>query len=173
MKPVISICIPTYNRSRQLEQSIESIICQKEFVEGLVEIVISDNASTDNTETICKEYLELYSNFLYFKNEKNIANKNFPICISHASGKLRLLSNDTFLYYNGALGKLLEIEKINETEKPVIFLMNRKMSKKIYMKKRCNSLHEFALATTYLSTWSGSFTIWEEDCKEIETDCIS
>lgn len=50
--PLLSICIPTYNRSTYLRESIESIIHQSEFISGDVEIVISDNASTDNTENI-------------------------------------------------------------------------------------------------------------------------
>ena len=45
MKPLVSICIPTYNRVEQLKITMESIMAQPEFREGKVEIVISDNAS--------------------------------------------------------------------------------------------------------------------------------
>ena len=44
MQPLVSICIPTYNRAECLKETIESIICQPEFLEGKVEIVVSDNA---------------------------------------------------------------------------------------------------------------------------------
>lgn len=48
--PYLSLCIPTYNRASYLKNSIETIICQNEFKTGKVEIVISDNASSDDTE---------------------------------------------------------------------------------------------------------------------------
>ena len=55
MKPLVSICIPTYNRVEQLKITMESIMAQPEFREGKVEIVISDNASDDDTgKTICR-----------------------------------------------------------------------------------------------------------------------
>ena len=61
-KPLLSICIPTYNRSKYLKNSIESIICQQEFLDGKVEIVISDNASEDDTPSAVKAYTDRYSN---------------------------------------------------------------------------------------------------------------
>ena len=39
-KPLLSICIPTYNRCEYLKKSIETIISQKEFSDENVEIVI-------------------------------------------------------------------------------------------------------------------------------------
>ena len=46
-KPLLSICIPTYNRSYYLKECLDCIVCQfrdKEVCDQ-VEIVISDNAS--------------------------------------------------------------------------------------------------------------------------------
>lgn len=45
-KPLLSICIPTYNRAEYLEKSLESIIRQSEFHSDDVDVVISDNCST-------------------------------------------------------------------------------------------------------------------------------
>ena len=47
-QPLLSICIPTYNRSEQLRRALESLVGQEGFSE--VEVVISDNCSTDGTE---------------------------------------------------------------------------------------------------------------------------
>jgi abequosyltransferase len=49
MRPLLSICIPTYNRSQYLKQALETYVSNAAF-DDEVEIVISDNASTDNTE---------------------------------------------------------------------------------------------------------------------------
>jgi glycosyltransferase involved in cell wall biosynthesis len=70
-KPLLSICIPTYNRAEYLDKSIASIIRQKEFHRGDVELVIADNASDDNTEEVVKKYQEKYENIVYFKNNEN------------------------------------------------------------------------------------------------------
>lgn len=52
-QPLLSICIPTYNRASYLEGAILNIITDNAFGDE-VEIIISDNASTDNTEEIAK-----------------------------------------------------------------------------------------------------------------------
>ena len=89
--PILSICIPTYNRSEHLRKTLDSIIRQKEFATKQVEIVISDNASTDNTEIVAREYCERYSNIFYYKNEKNIIDRNLPLVISRATAIYRKL----------------------------------------------------------------------------------
>jgi abequosyltransferase len=60
-EPLLSICIPTYNREKYLKRLLDSIVCQKEFTDtDDVEIVVDDGPSTDNTETMVKEYIKKY-----------------------------------------------------------------------------------------------------------------
>ena len=47
---LVSVCIPTYNYARFLGQAIESVLAQ---TWGDFELVISDNASTDETRGAC------------------------------------------------------------------------------------------------------------------------
>lgn len=61
----ISIVTPTYNSEKYLEETILSVITQKgDFI---IEYIIVDNESSDNTKKIIEKY------------EALIANKNFPI----------------------------------------------------------------------------------------------
>ena len=60
-QPLLSICIPTYNRASYLEGAIQNIITDNAFGDE-VEIIISDNASTDNTEEIAKKYTQKHYN---------------------------------------------------------------------------------------------------------------
>jgi glycosyltransferase involved in cell wall biosynthesis len=55
MKPKLSICIPTYNRAQTLRETIDSILPQI-LGNFNIEILISDNASTDDTPSIVCEY---------------------------------------------------------------------------------------------------------------------
>jgi glycosyltransferase involved in cell wall biosynthesis len=61
--------MPVYNGERYLRQSIESILGQtfQDF-----KLIISDNASTDNTEEICRQYAKQDSRVLYYRNKTNI-----------------------------------------------------------------------------------------------------
>jgi len=52
-QPLLSICIPTYNRAEYLEEAIYNIVTDDAFCDK-VEIIISDNASTDNTKQVEK-----------------------------------------------------------------------------------------------------------------------
>ncbi|WP_071593352.1 glycosyltransferase family 2 protein [Kamptonema formosum] len=51
--PFLSVCIPTYNRSEMLPAAIESVL-EQDFDD--FELIICDNASTDNTEEVVRKY---------------------------------------------------------------------------------------------------------------------
>lgn len=164
-KPLLSICIPTYNRADFLKQTIESIIHQPEFLDGKVEIVVSDNASTDKTHEVCKEY-NMYSNFFYHRNIENIMDQNFPMVLSKAHGKLRKLNNDTFVLGNNALKELCELVELYNERRPYIYLKNEAKEIKEY------NFHDFVVSEGFWITWIGSFTIWEDECDNIDKDVL-
>lgn len=162
-KPLLSICIPTYNRAEYLKKSIESIICQPEFNSDEVEIVISDNCSTDKTEELCRNYENRYSNIHYFRNEVNIRDKNFPTVLSEANGVFRKLSNDTVLYNKSVIYNLLNIIRKNITKKPYVFFSGGKNNKShLY-----NDVNKFVKKVSYNSTWIGGIGLWEEDIERL------
>jgi glycosyltransferase involved in cell wall biosynthesis len=73
--PRVSIGLPVYNGERYLKVAIDSILCQtfRNF-----ELVISDNASTDRTEAICREYARQDSRVSYHRLSVNLGvTKNF------------------------------------------------------------------------------------------------
>ena len=53
--PKVSIGLPVYNGSRYLAASIDSLLAQT-FTD--FELILSDNASSDETESICRRYAE-------------------------------------------------------------------------------------------------------------------
>jgi glycosyltransferase involved in cell wall biosynthesis len=73
--PKVSIGLPVFNGDKYLRETIDSILAQT-FTD--FELVISDNASTDRTEEICKEYAASDSRIRYYRNPENIGGgKNF------------------------------------------------------------------------------------------------
>lgn len=77
-KPLLSICIPTYNRSAALDTCLFSICSQLTWDALKIEIIISDNASTDNTKSIVTKWQSKFSNIRYYCNDENIGGiKNF------------------------------------------------------------------------------------------------
>ena len=159
-QPLLSICIPTYNRSQYLKKTLDSIICQEEFSPDNVEIVISDNCSTDDTEIVCKEYTEQYENIKYFRNNENIRDRNFPLVLSKGSGVLLKLCNDTLIFNQNALKELLDLVRNNQKERTAIFTSNNNQ----YPDKiKVSSLEEFLYKISFNITWIGGFSIWKDD----------
>lgn len=92
-RPLVAFCIPTYNRAEYLRDSLESYVKNKDFDED-IEIVISDNASTDNTQSVGEYYASKYPNVHYFRNEENIRDANFPLALDRATAYYAKLAND-------------------------------------------------------------------------------
>lgn len=170
IKPTISLCIPTYNRAKYLKKSIDSVICQPEFQNGEVEIVISDNASTDGTEKLGKTYESEYENIKYFKNSKNIVVENYPLSLRRGCGMYRKLCNDTFVYREDSMRNLCDFIKFHVKDKKTLFFLNqmRKNVKKEIIE--CHDFNEFAETACTWTTWIGGFGLWEDECDKITSD---
>jgi len=85
IKPKISIGLPVYNGAKTIEKCINSLLSQtfQDF-----ELIISDNASDDDSGKICKEFSLKDSRIKYIRQKNNIgAAKNFEFVLEQASGK--------------------------------------------------------------------------------------
>jgi glycosyltransferase involved in cell wall biosynthesis len=83
--PKVSIGIPLYNAERYLRVCLDAVAAQ---TYGDFEVVIADNASTDSTGEICREYAARDSRFRYVRNEKNLgAAKNFNLVFRLSGGE--------------------------------------------------------------------------------------
>lgn len=165
-KPLLGICIPTYNRVEYLKKSIESIVCQDEFRNGNVEIVIADNASTDGTDAMIAEYVKRYDNILYYRNEKNIGNDNFPYVLSKGTSILRRLCNDTLCFKKGSLRYICDIIMEHLATQPFICWLESKGEED-------TQELDFRTGVRNVSYWMTSiacFSIWDTECAGIEND---
>ena len=108
---LLSICIPTYNRSEYLKKTLESLVTQKGWPFPDVEIVISDNASSDDTASVIAEYISRYPENIRGRSLKNEihAHDNFDLVMSSADGEFIKLNNDTLMWEPGMLEKFVAV----------------------------------------------------------------
>jgi abequosyltransferase len=84
-RKLISICIPTYNRVNYLEETLRSILPQ---IGADIELLISDNCSTDGTKAMVARYQQTFRTLQYFRNERNLGfDGNVLRCLELASGE--------------------------------------------------------------------------------------
>lgn len=84
--PRLSIGLPVYNGERYLASSLDSLLSQ---TFGDFELIISDNASTDGTADICRDYAARDGRISYFRHSVNggLAS-NHTFCFDRAIGEL-------------------------------------------------------------------------------------
>jgi glycosyltransferase involved in cell wall biosynthesis len=91
----LSIALPTFNRAAFLEVSIDAHAAMAS--DAGVSIMISDNASTDDTRAVVKRYQETAPNVKYYRNEHTITpDENFEKVLGYSNSEYVWLLGDTY-----------------------------------------------------------------------------
>jgi predicted O-linked N-acetylglucosamine transferase (SPINDLY family)/GT2 family glycosyltransferase len=95
-KPLVSLCIPTYNGETFISEAINSVLSQ---TYPNIEIILSDDNSTDRTVEIAKSFNEKLSfDFSILEHTQHGLADNWNFCISQAKGKyIKFLFQDDLL----------------------------------------------------------------------------
>jgi glycosyltransferase involved in cell wall biosynthesis len=81
----VSIGVPVFNGGRYLEDCLDSLVAQRH---DDLEILISDNASTDRTAEICRVYCQRDERVRYYRQDQNIgAAANWNFLVRKATGE--------------------------------------------------------------------------------------
>ena len=93
---LVSVGIPTYNRAAALSEAIASCLAQ---TYANIEIIVSDNASTDGTPGLCAQWQRDEPRIKVIRQPRNIGReRNFGAVLEEASGELFIwLSDDDTL----------------------------------------------------------------------------
>jgi abequosyltransferase len=109
----ISICIPTYNRAPFLIDLLESIVRQKGHTCEL-EVTVSDNASTDDTEAVIERFRPQIERLVYNREAENRgADRNFLKAIAIASGDYCWLMGSDDIVEEGGLARVQRVLEAN------------------------------------------------------------
>jgi glycosyltransferase involved in cell wall biosynthesis len=121
-EPIITICIPTYNRATSLENCLNSItIASKDHLERF-EVCVSDNGSTDNTNVVVQNAKKRF-NINYHKNETNLGiPRNFLKVVSMAKAEFIWLIGDDDLLLPDTFDRLLPL--LDENKDIDFFYLN-------------------------------------------------
>lgn len=107
--PILTIAVPTYNRSGNLAHLLRLLSPQLQK-EPRVELIISDNCSPDDTPAVVKGFIESGLRCHYIRNAENIGpDGNFLQCYDLARGKYFWLFSDDDVIFPGSLGAILNL----------------------------------------------------------------
>lgn len=113
---ILSICIPTFDRASKLKSCLENIFKQL-VVDNIldnIEVVISDNNSSDETYLVVKEFMDKYDNISYFKNNLNLGfDRNVDIVITKAVGNFAWIIADDEYTRDNSINLVLNILQSN------------------------------------------------------------
>lgn len=111
VKPLLSICIPTYNRLCYLKELLPRLIEQiRSAPDGEIELLVSDNASMDDTAEFLKKQVVPF--LRYWTNSENIGgDRNFLKCVTEANGEYVWLVGDDDILPDGAVARVVQCLK--------------------------------------------------------------
>jgi abequosyltransferase len=106
--PLLTLAIPTYNRSDILERLMKVLAVELQG-ETRVELLISDNASPDGTPSVVTKYRNSGLVSRAIRNEENIGpDRNILQCFEEAAGKYVWIFSDDDIPAPGAIARLLD-----------------------------------------------------------------
>ncbi len=109
---LLTIAIPTYNGAKTINNMLELLLPQ---CNERIQIIISDNASTDNTPEIIKHYVNSFGNIYYIRNKNNIGpDSNYLQCLNLSKGKYTLLLSDDDILIENKLPIIISFLENNE-----------------------------------------------------------
>jgi abequosyltransferase len=108
-RPLLTIAVPTYNRSECLAELLTYLAPQVTRAPG-VELLISDNASTDDTTSVVDRFRKEGVALTYIRNDTNLGmDGNFLQCFERAAGKYVWLIGDDDVLLPGGLEVVLAL----------------------------------------------------------------
>ncbi|AMC10863.1 hypothetical protein Lupro_06225 [Lutibacter profundi] len=115
--PMVSVIMITYNHEKYIEQAIEGVLMQKNNFE--VELIISNDASSDNTDEIAKKIISNYKGKIEIRYYNHIQNKgiskNFSWSVSKSRGRyIAICEGDDYWIDSYKLHKQVDFLKKNK-----------------------------------------------------------
>lgn len=120
-KKLLSIAIPTYNRSQLLDKALSVLLPQtEEFIE-YVDVSVLNNCSTDNSREVLDKYSAQYTNLTVYNHEVNNGmDWNIIQCYNVSKSKYLLILGDDDIILDGGIRRIIQL--LQQTEVGVLYL---------------------------------------------------
>lgn len=117
--PDVSVIIPTYNYAHYICEAIESVLAQ-EYPRELIQIVVYDDGSTDNTKQVLQHYIDKGEVIYFYQQNKGKASATYN-AIQQSTGKyiFNLDADDYFLP-----NKISMAVKVFESDDEIVHVAN-------------------------------------------------
>lgn len=164
MNPILSICIPTYNRLEILRNTIASIYSDLDGVNmNDFEVVISDNSKEHTTRPVIKAFD--YDNLHYYPTECE-GFKNSFFALSYGKGDYLKLNNNYTMFKKGTLRTLIgQLKSLRENKCQVIYTNGLRAKKNV---SYYNSFDDYLAGLSYFCSWSAGYGMWREDFERVK-----
>lgn len=163
--PLLSICIPTYQRAGFLKLTLESITAQAAFRDGDdIEVVVSDNHSPDETREVVEAFVQAFPGKVFYQRPETALtpDQNFEFVLGHGRGTYLKLHNDNLAFREGSLAAMLQLVLATQAEKPILFFTNGNMAAGQAIEVAA-TFDQFVERASYFSTWIGGFGMWRDE----------
>ncbi len=108
-RPLLSLCISTYNRAAWLELNLRNIFSQIPDERDDLEILVVDNAALDRTPDVIKPFLHR-KEFRYVRNARNVGMLgNLAVTAQKARGEYVWIIGDDDLTRPGVINRTLDV----------------------------------------------------------------
>lgn len=163
-RPLLSLCIPIYNRIAFLERQFERMLEDKELFAEQIQLIISDNCSADNLLSCCDNYQALGLHLKYHRQVTNIGpDGNFDWCFHHADGKYVWLLGSDDIPVKGFLQKL--VNYLSAGDYGLVHLSMRKLNQEMTI---YHNSDDMAIAVNYWITFMSANIIRTESLNNID-----
>ncbi|WP_206951644.1 glycosyltransferase family 2 protein [Trinickia acidisoli] len=114
--PKLTIAIPTFNRAGYLRMNLERLVEEvRALPPGQVEVLVSDNHSTDETPAVVAGVIEAGLAVRYIRNERDLgSDANIAQCFNEARGDYVQIMGDDDLYVRGTLAYVVSLLESND-----------------------------------------------------------
>lgn len=134
MSKLLTISIPTWNRAKILDGALYHLLHQVNEFEKLIDVVISDNYSSDNTSEIIKKWQHKYPHIkftVYHQSRNTGFYGNFQKCKELSTGKfIWVLSDDDYVCKDVICNIISILQKYKSTL-AILYLNNKVINARI------------------------------------------
>ena len=148
-QPILSICIPIYNRLFYLEKMLYRFWEDKDLFDEKIYLFIADNCSQDDLQSCCAKFQTMGLNLCYHRNDENIGpDRNFELCFHSGKGKYTWLLGSDDIPVSGFLRRILA--QLERNDYGLFHLSMRPQGSALIEFRDCN---EMAVAVNYWITF--------------------